>query len=80
METFMKIFTLALLLVSTMVTASPISTTFNKDLQIYESVEKVSAPNNLEVMVEKTVLHRGDVTEATVLFDQLVNLGKKFGP
>ncbi|MSP18560.1 MAG: hypothetical protein EXR74_03200 [Bdellovibrionales bacterium] len=73
----MKIFTLALLLVSSMLTASPISTTFNKDLQIYESVEKVSAPNNLEVILEKTVLYRGDVIETTVIFDQLVNLGKK---
>lgn len=74
----MKIFTLALLLVSSMVTASPISTTFNKDLQIYESVEKVSTPSNLGVVFEKPMLHRGDdVTESIVIFDQLINLGKK---
>ena len=75
----MKAVTLAVLLVTSSVMATPVAESYNTDLEIHEFLEQIETPKNFEVKLAKPTLSRGDmdVTDLTVLFDQIVNLGKK---
>ncbi len=75
----MKAVTLAVLLVTSSVMATPVAESYNTDLEIHEFLEQIETPKNFEVKLAKPTLSRGDmdVKDLTVLFDQIVNLGKK---
>lgn len=79
----MKIVTLAVLFFATSLMAMPVAESFNEDLEITQFVEEIKTPSaitdELELKLVKPTMSRGDmdIDAATVIFDKVVNLGKK---
>jgi len=78
-EKFMRAVSLAVLLVASSVMAGPVEVSFNEDLQIHQFIEEVETPKDFDKNLGKPMNHRSevDLNEVEVVFDQLVNLGKK---
>lgn len=74
----MKALSLAVLFVASSLMATPVASTFNNDLQLYVVTEEVATPSDLNVKLQSPSMSRGDeLDSANVIFDKLVNLGKK---
>jgi len=76
-EKFMRVVSLVVVLIASSLAAIGAEPTFNQDLQVYQFVEEIESPKNFEVPLVKPALQRADLNETAILFDQLVNLGKK---
>lgn len=75
----MRSVSLAVLLVASSVMATPVAVSFNEDLQIHQFIEQVETPKDFDKNLGKPMVHRSeiDIPAVEVVFDQLVNLGKK---
>jgi hypothetical protein len=75
----MKAVLIAVLLVSSSVMATPVAESYNQDLGIYQYVEEIKTPKNFEVKLGKIEIPRAEMgtEEIGVIFDSIVNLGKK---
>jgi hypothetical protein len=76
-EKFMRVVSLVVVFIASSLAAIGAEPTFNQDLQVYQFVEEIESPKNFEVPLVKPALQRADLDETAILFDQLVNLGKK---
>lgn len=74
----MRALSVAILLVASSVMATPV-VSFNEELGVYQFVEEIETPKDFDKNLGKPSIHRSelDLSGAEVLFDQLVNLGKK---
>lgn len=75
----MKVVTVAALLFASSVMATPVAESFNEELGIYQFVEEVQNTPEIDLKITKPVMSRGsmDLEELNVIFDQVVNFGKK---
>lgn len=75
----MRAVSLAVMLIASSVMATPVSVSFNEELEIHQFVEAIETPKDFDKNLSKPMIHRSeiDLNEVEVLFDQLVNLGKK---
>jgi len=75
----MKAILTAVLLVSSSIMATPVAEFYNQDLDIYQYVEEIKTPKSLEVKLDKMGIPRSEMEtgELNVIFDSIVNLGKK---
>ena len=75
----MRAIGLVVLLVASSAMATPVAESFNEELGIHQFIEEIETPKDFEKNLNKPMMPRSeiDLSEVEVLFDQIVNLGKK---